>query len=110
MFMPVRYHVRFAFVPDHASRAVVGFAAYKTRPESKAMCALLGRAIRSAGAKPSHVITDKGREFFCARFKRWCRRRGIRLRFGAVGKHGSVVVIERFIRSVARATPARSRP
>jgi hypothetical protein len=52
------------------------------------------------GEKPRYVITDKGREFFCARFKRWCRRRGIGLRFGAVGRHGSVVLIERFIRSV----------
>jgi putative transposase len=89
-----------AFVLDHASRAVVGFAVYKTRPDSREMCVLLGRAIRAVGERPRHVITDKGREFFCARFKRWCRRRGIGVRFGAVGTHGSVVVIERFIRSV----------
>jgi transposase InsO family protein len=89
-----------AFVLDYASRAVVDFAVYKTRPDSADMCVLVGGATKAVGEKPRYVITDKGREFFCARFKRWCRRRGIGLRFGAVGKHGSVVVIERFIRSV----------
>ena len=51
---------------------VVGFALFKDRPTSK--------------------------QFFCGTFKRWCRRRSIRPRFGAVGKHGSIAIIERFIR------------
>ena len=33
-------------------------------------------------------------------FRRWCRRRGIRQRFGAVGKYGSIAVIERLIRTL----------
>jgi len=33
-------------------------------------------------------------------FRAWCRRRGIRLRYGAVGKHGSIAIVERFIRSI----------
>jgi len=36
-------------------------------------------------------------QFWCAGFKAWCRRREIRPRFGAVGKHGSIAVIERAI-------------
>ena len=38
--------------------------------------------------------------FFCKGFRRWCRRRGIRLRYGAVGKHGSIALIERFFRTL----------
>ena len=39
-------------------------------------------------------------QFFCEGFKSWCERRGIRPRFGAVGKHGSVAIVERFILSM----------
>jgi hypothetical protein len=45
-------------------------------------------------------VCDKGPQFWRGGFKRWCKRRGIRPRFGAVGKHGSIAVIERFIRSM----------
>ncbi|UCF05970.1 MAG: transposase, partial [bacterium] len=58
------------------------------------------RAIRNTGFAPRYVISDKGRQFWCNSFKRWCDRRVIRPRFGAVGKYGSVAVIERFIRSM----------
>ena len=34
------------------------------------------------------------------RLRRWCRRRGIRQRFGAVGKYGSIAVVERLIRTI----------
>jgi hypothetical protein len=34
----------------------------------------------------------------CEDFRNWCRRRGInRPRYGAIGKHGSIAVVERFI-------------
>ena len=85
---------------DHVSRLVVGFAVFARRPTSSEVCAFLNRAIAAARAKPKHIITDKGKEFFCDPFKSWCRSRGIRPRFGAVGKHGSIVIVERFIRSM----------
>lgn len=85
---------------DHASRLVVGFALFKRRPTSFQVCEFLERAIKKAGSKPKYLITDKGKEFFCRPFRRWCRRRGIRPRFGAIGKHGSIAIIERFIRSM----------
>lgn len=89
-----------AIAVDHASRLVVGFAVFKRRPTSAQVCAFLGRAIKRAGSKPKYIIADKGKEFFCKRFKGWCRNRHIRPRFGAVGEHGSIAVIERFIRSM----------
>ena len=57
----------------------------------------LGRTIHAAGRAPKHLITDKGGQFWCEGFKAWCRRHNIKPRFGAVGKHGSVAVVERFI-------------
>ena len=32
--------------------------------------------------------------------KGWCKRKAIRPRYGAVGKHGSIAVVERFIRTM----------
>ena len=87
-------------VVDHFSRVVVGFALFRGRPASRDVQSLLGRAIRHMGKPPRHIISDKGREFSCDSFKDWCRRRSIRPRFGAVGKHGSIAVVERFIRSM----------
>ena len=60
----------------------------------------LGRAARAAGTTPNYLITDHGVQFTDGGFGRWCDRRGIRQRFGAVGKYGSIAVIERFIRTM----------
>jgi putative transposase len=89
-----------AVVVDHFSQAVVGFAVFFRRPTSAEVQKSLSRAIRRAGHPPRCVITDQGRQFRCKFFQRWCRRRGIRPRFGAVGKYGSLAVVERFIRSM----------
>jgi len=50
--------------------------------------------------KPKHIILDKDSIFFCGAFKKWCKRKKIKPRFGAVNKHGSIAVIERFIKSL----------
>ena len=89
-----------AVVVDHFSRAVVGFAVFVKRPTSLEMQRALDRAIRTVGSPPKYVISAKGTQFWCDSFKNWCQRRGIRPRFGAVQQHGSISVIERFIRSM----------
>ena len=56
--------------------------------------------MHQAQAKPKYLICDKGKQFWCKGFKDWCRRKGIRPWFGAVGQHGSIAVVERFIQTV----------
>jgi transposase InsO family protein len=85
---------------DHVSRAVVGFAVFPKPPTSVGVQGFLDRAIDRAGGAPRYVITDRGRQFRCGSFRRWRRRRGVRIRFGAVGTPGSIAVVERFIRSL----------
>jgi putative transposase len=85
---------------DHYSRRVVGFDSFRQQPTANAVRAFLRRTIRQAGAVPGHLITDQGKQFRCRGFQRWCRRRRIAQRFGAIGKHGSIAVIERFIRTL----------
>ena len=87
---------------DHYSRRVMGSAVFKDQPTSVAMRAFLGRTVRLAGTSPKYLICDKGPQFWCAGFKDWCRRRDIKPRFGAVGQHGSIAVIERFIGTMKR--------
>lgn len=89
-----------AVVVDQFSRTVVGFAVFSGPPTASEMQTSLDRAIHKAGRKPKYIITDKGKQFWCRSFKRWCRRRSIRPRFGAVGEHGSIAIVERFIRAM----------
>jgi transposase InsO family protein len=49
---------------------------------------------------PTHIVRDKGRQFWCTAFKRWCSRRKIKPRFEGVGRYGSLAVIERCIRTL----------
>ena len=72
-------------------------AAFLGQPSSEAVRAFLGRTIRRAGATPNYIICDRGCQFDCAGFRTWCRRKNIRPRFGAIGQHGSIAVVERFI-------------
>ncbi len=89
-----------AVVLDHFSRRVQGFMVFERKPDSPTLRAFLGRTIRDAKRAPRHLICDKESMFFCGGFRRWCRRRRIRVRYGAVGKHGSIAIIERFFRTL----------
>ena len=76
----------------------MGTVAFRGQPSSEAVRAFLGRTIRRAGATPKYIVCDRGCQFDCAGFRAWCRRESIiRPRFGAIGWHGSIAVVERFI-------------
>ena len=87
-----------AVVIDHFSRRVIGVSVFKKQPNSLKVRTFLGRLY--AKTKPKYIICDKGSQFWCSGFKAWCNRRSIRPRFGAVGKYGSIAVVERFIRTL----------
>jgi hypothetical protein len=47
---------------------------------------------------PKYIVCDRGTQFDCDGFRAWCRRKGIKPpRYGAIGKHGSIAAVERFI-------------
>lgn len=85
---------------DHFSRRVMGIAVYEHPPTSVMIRSFLGRAIRKAGSTPKYMITDHGKQFIAGGFSAWCKRKGIRQRFGAIGKYGSLAVVERCIRTL----------
>ncbi len=88
-----------AVVIDHYSRRVMCLAIFRNNPTSESVQHFLESAIETS-ATPKYVICDKGQQFWCDMFKDWCDRQGITPRFGAVGQHGSIALIERFILSL----------
>ena len=87
-----------AVAEDHFSRRVMGTAVFDEQPSSEAVRTFLGRTIAKAGKAPRYVVCDRGRQFDCEGFRQWCRRKGIKPpRYGAMGKHGSIAVVERCI-------------
>jgi putative transposase len=90
-----------AVVVDHYSRRAMGSAVFHCQPTSEEIRAfLVGRTIARVGATPKHLICDRGPQFDCRGFRRWCRRRKIKPRYGAVGQHGAIAIVERFIRTL----------
>lgn len=85
---------------DHYSRRIMGFAIFKTTPTFLQIRSFLGRTMGRVKATPKYFVTDKGPQFWCPGFKTWCKSRGIRPRFGAVGQHGSIAVVERLVKSL----------
>jgi putative transposase len=86
-----------AVVVDHYSRRVMGYMIFRRIPSSRAVQKFLDRTIQKTGQTPKYIISDKGKQFWCDGFKDWCSDHGIKPRFGAVGKHGSIAVVERLI-------------
>jgi len=62
------------------------------------ICAFLGSAMSVANARPKYLVCDRDSIFDCPAFRRWVKRKEIKPpRYGAVGKHGSIAVVERLI-------------
>jgi len=91
-----------AVVVDGFSRRVLGFAVFEDKPTSLAIRSFLGRTIGLVGEPPKHLICDRGTQFDCSGFRAWATRRGIRLRYGAIGQHGSLAIVERVIGTLKR--------
>ena len=94
---PFAYWV--CFILDHFSRRLVAFAVFKSEPTAQEIKAFFERAIQAAGRAPKYLINDQGSQFTADLFTEFCSTHNIKQRFGAVGQHGSIAVIERFIRS-----------
>jgi putative transposase len=93
-------------VMDHYSRSVVAWKLFRKQPTAAETCALLSAATLAAATPPKHLITDAGSQFR-DEYQAWCAALGVRPRRGAVGKSGSIAVIERFFRSLKAEMLAR---
>jgi putative transposase len=89
-----------AVIMDHFTRKAMGFAVFKKQPTSLDVRTFLGRAMSKSHARPRHLISDRGVQFDCAAFRKWAKRKKIKVRYGAIGKYGSIAMIERLILSM----------
>jgi transposase InsO family protein len=94
--------VRVVAIMDAYTRAIVATGVSTSEPTAEWMCRFFSKAIGATGAKPDHLISDRGSQFTAHEFQRMLRRRKIRHRFGAVGAHGSCSLIERLMRTLKR--------
>ena len=83
-------------VEDHFSRKAMGFKVFDSEPSSEAIQDALDEIIQEHDSKPKHIISDRGKQFDCDLFHDWCKDRQIKWRHGAVGKKGSIAVVERY--------------
>ena len=86
-------------VLDHFTRSLLAFRLVRREPSSSDVCAALDDAVLHAGTAPNHLISDQGSQFQ-SDYRAWCELHGAKPRYGAVGQHGSIAIIERFILSL----------
>jgi transposase InsO family protein len=91
-----------ACILDQYSRCVIGFAVFEKQPTAKQLRDFLKRAVHKGNCIPKHIITDKGTQFKSKTFRKWCKRKHIGLRYGTVGRYGSIAIIERFFRTLKK--------
>jgi len=97
-----------AVVVDHFSRRAMGIGVFAKRPDCRAVCVSLGQMVRRVGTAPKYIICDKDRIFDCPAFRRWVKHKGIAPpRYGAIGEHGSIAVVERFILTMKNGSTRR---
>jgi putative transposase len=90
-----------AIIVDHFSRRVMGITAFNSQPSCEAVCGFLRRTIVKARKAPRHIVCDRGKQFDSDAFRTWCKRKGIKKpRYGAIGKKGSIAVVERIILTI----------
>jgi putative transposase len=88
-----------AVVVDHFSRRVLALGVFRKQPSAEDVRALLERARHRAGVAPNYTVTDHGVQFQSV-FRAWCARWSVQPRFGAIGRYGSIAIVERFWRSL----------
>jgi transposase InsO family protein len=93
------FSFKLAVVIDVFSRMPLAAKVFLAEPGAAAMAALVQQAIRSNGT-PRHFVSDQGRQFTAESFKATLKALGIRQRFGAVGKAGSIAILERLWRTL----------
>jgi transposase InsO family protein len=99
--LPITFPFYFclAGVVDQWSRRVVGWKLFLREPTAKKVVSVLDAAVAAQGRGPTHIISDQGPQFR-TEYLDWCRANDAKPRFGAIGKHGSIAVIERFWRTL----------
>jgi transposase InsO family protein len=96
-------------VLDVFSRMPLAARVFFTEPSGRDVARLLGAAARRFGP-PRHSVSDHGVQFTSSAFERALARLGVCHRYGAIGRSGSIAIIERFFRTLKTIARLRSKP
>ena len=95
-----------AVVFDAFSRMPLSIRVFPKEASASEIARLVSRTARRHG-RPAHFVSDQARCFKGQVFRRKLRRLGVKQRFGAVGKKGSIALIERLWRTLKDALGLR---
>jgi len=103
------FSFKLAVVFDAFSRAPVSARLFLREPSGRQAARLLRRAVQSLNPL-RHLGTDRGAQFTSQVSRRTVKTLAIRHRYGAIGRTGSIALIERFFRTLKTTARLRSRP
>jgi transposase InsO family protein len=84
---------------DAFSRMPLSARVFTKEPSSAEIARFVSRAAKKRG-HPAHFVSDRGACFTGQIFRRTLWRLGVKQRFGAIGKKGSIALIERLWRTL----------
>jgi putative transposase len=93
------FSFKLAVVYDVFSRMPLAASLFPGEPSAAAIACVFSRASRRFG-RARHFVSDQGSQFTAAVFRETLTRLAVRHRFGAIGKTGSIALIERFWRTL----------
>jgi transposase InsO family protein len=96
------FSFKLGVVIDVFSRMPLARRVFLAEPRAKEVAGLLEQAASSHGA-PRHFVSDRGAQFTAETFQAGLKALGIRQRFGAIGKTGSIAIVERLWRTLKEA-------
>jgi transposase InsO family protein len=103
------FSFKLAVVFDVFSRTPLLARVFLFEPTGPAISRLFTAAARRF-ASPPHFISDQGPQFTSEAFRRTLARHGVRARYGAIGRTGSIALIERFFRTLKATADLRGKP
>ncbi len=89
------FRFKIAVILDVFSRLPLAFSIFTKEPTAQDIRILFLKAMTRFGI-PRHFVSDKGSQFIDSGFRQFLFGLGVRHRFGAIGKTGSIAIIERF--------------
>ncbi len=93
---------KIAVVFDVFSRMPLSARVFSRNPSSADIIQFVSGTTRRHG-RPVHFVSDRARCFTAQAFRRRLRRLGVKQRFGAVGRKGSIALIERLWKTLKEA-------
>jgi transposase InsO family protein len=103
------FSFKLAVVFDVFSRSPLVARAFLSEPSAVHIVRLFSFAVRRFGA-PRHSVSDQGPQFTAEVFRTSLARHRVRHRYGAIGRAGSIALIERFFRTLKSIASLRARP